>query len=210
MDVDRFKALPLMGILRGVDAGDIEQLLETVINAGLETVEITMNTPGASDIISKSVNAAGGRISVGAGTVLSLDDMERAVDAGAGFIVMPVHIEEIVAACRAKNIPVFPGALTPSEVLKAWNAGATMVKVFPSGVFGPKYIKELKAPLDKIKLMAVGGVKLDNIHEFFSQGADAVAFGASVFKKEWLKEKDFDAIGNLVKEYVAAVRSKVS
>ncbi len=209
MDIKRFKELPLMGIVRGVDIGDIGALIESVIKAGLKTIEITMNTPCAAGIISEAVNIAGGRIDVGAGTVLSRADLEGALTAGAGFIVMPTLIENVMNYCVRNDIPVFPGALTPQEVFNAWDKGATMVKVFPSGVFGPKYIKELKGPFDKVKLMAVGGVRCENIGEYFSCGADAVAFGGSVFSKEWLRKKDFASIGRLVREYVEAVKVAV-
>ncbi len=210
MDVNSFKELPVMGIARGIDTADIGPLLETVIGAGLRTIEITMNTPRAAEIISKANDISAGRIMVGAGTVLSMDDLNEAVDAGAGFIVMPVSAEDVIISCVKKGIPVFPGALTPQEVLNAWKAGAAMVKVFPSNVFGPGYLKALKGPFNDIKLMVVGGVRSDNIAEYFSCGADAVAFGASVFQKEWLAKKDFESIGELTAEYVRAVRAAVS
>lgn len=198
-----------MGIIRGIDLQDVEPLLESVIASGLKTIEITMNTPGASEMISKAVEISGGRITVGAGTVLSLQDLESCLGAGAEFIVMPVSINKITSYCVRKDIPVFPGAFTPQEVSNAWQSGASMVKVFPSGMLGPKYIKELKGPFDKIELMAVGGVRPDNIPEYFSYGASAVAFGGSVFKKEWLDKKDFGSIGKLVGEYVSAVESVI-
>ncbi|MGD2278469.1 MAG: bifunctional 4-hydroxy-2-oxoglutarate aldolase/2-dehydro-3-deoxy-phosphogluconate aldolase [Candidatus Omnitrophota bacterium] len=204
--MDNFKKLPLMGIMRGIGAEDVKPLVETVIEAGLETIEVAMNTPGAPGMISKALEVSGGRISVGAGTVISKKGLDQALGAGATFIVMPTFIKEIVSSCVKKDVPVFPGALTPKEVLDAWERGATMVKVFPSGVFGPGYIKALKGPFNGIKLMAVGGVNLGNIAEYFSSGVDAVAFGASVFRKEWLQKKDFDAIGKLVRQYVGSVK----
>jgi len=207
MDVNRFNQLPLMGIIRGLESAHIEPLLETVIKAGLETIEVTMNTPDAAGIIARACDISGGRITVGAGTVLSKTELNEALDAGASFIVLPNLEEEVVSVCAGKAIPVFPGALTPSEVFKAWKAGATMVKVFPAGIFGPRYIKELKGPFDDIRLMAVGGVTPENTSEYFSSGSDAVAFGGSVFRKEWLLEGDFEYIGKLVKRYVEAVRS---
>jgi len=159
VDISRFERLPLMGIIRGVGLDEIESLMEAVIAAGLETVEVTMNTPGVADIISKAGAVSAGRASIGAGTVLSVDDLEKALEAGADFIVMPVLKKEVVCVCVERKIPVFPGALTPQEVFDAHEAGAVMVKVFPLGVFGPRYIKDLKGPFDKIKLMAVGGVR---------------------------------------------------
>ena len=197
-----FNKLPLMGILRGVNIDEIGPILEAVIPAGLKAIEITMNTQGAAKVIKKAVSVSAGRISVGAGTVLSMDDLDVALEAGAEFIVMPVCVKEIMEFCVQKGIPVFPGAFTPNEVFDAWNLGASMVKVFPAGRFGPAYMKDIKGPLDNVKLMAVGGVKEENIVDFFEAGADAVAFGASVFKKEWLDTKNFAAIGELVTRYI--------
>ena len=206
MDVGRFEKLPLMGILRGISVSDIEPLLEASIEAGLETIEVTMNTPGAPEMISRMCEISNGRVMIGAGTVLSEKDLKAAREAGAGFIVMPVFIGGIVKSCVSEGVPVFPGALTPQEVFKAHEAGATMVKVFPSGAFGPGYIKILKGPLNKVRLMAVGGVSTANAGEYFSNGADAVAFGGGVFKEEWLEKKDFASIGNLIKKFVTVVK----
>ncbi|MFC1570636.1 bifunctional 4-hydroxy-2-oxoglutarate aldolase/2-dehydro-3-deoxy-phosphogluconate aldolase [Candidatus Omnitrophota bacterium] len=202
MDLERFEELPLMGIVRGVPLEKIEPLLEAVIEAGLKTIEITMNTEGAGDIIKKAKEVSRGRITVGAGTVLSRESLEEALDAGASFIVLPANIEEVVTPCIERNIPVFPGAFTPQEVIDCWKKNPTMIKIFPSSMFGPKYIKMLKGPYDDVKLMAVGGVRLENIKEYFSQGADAVAFGGGVFTEELLDKNDFSSIGSKVKEYV--------
>ena len=210
MDINKFKKMPLMGIVRGISTKAIGSLMEVVIESGLYAVEITMNTSDASGIIEAAVKASAGRVPVGAGTVLSLEDMNAAVDAGASFIVMPSFVQEVVASCTKNNIPVFPGALTPTEVSRAWDAGASMVKVFPSSAFGPSYFKALKGPFNDIELMAVGGVNSGNIEEYFSSGASAVAFGASVFKPEWLESGDFVSIGNLVRQYVEAVKKAIN
>jgi len=206
MDVTSFKKLPLLGIIRGLDVEDTEDFLEHVISAGLKSIEVTMNTPDVSRIIPEMRRISNGRLSIGAGTVITKDQLKTALDAGAEFIVMPSLVEDVVSHCVDKKIPVFPGAFTPNEVLRAWNAGATMVKVFPCGMFGPKYIKELKGPLDKVKLMAVGEVQLEEIEEYFSAGASAVAFGESVFKRSWLADKDFLKIKELIEKYVDAVK----
>lgn len=202
MNIAEFKKKPIIGILRGIEADCIEPLAETVISAGLGAIEITMNTKGAAGLIGKMVRCAKGRISVGAGTVLDKDSLKTALDAGAEFIVMPVLVEDVVKYCVKNNIPVFPGALTPQEIYNAWTAGATMVKVFPSNFFGPAYFKEIKGPFNDIELLACGGVRPENLKEYFSCGASAAAFGGSVFKKEWLAKKDFASIGAAVKRYV--------
>ena len=204
MYIKIFKKKPVLGILRGIGPELIEPLADTVISAGLETIEITMNTGRAAFLIGKMARRAKGRLTVGAGTVLDMDSLKSALDAGASFIVTPVLIEDVVKYCVKNKIPVFPGALTPLEIYNAWNAGAAMVKVFPSNFFGPKYFKEIKGPFNDIELLACGGVMPENIKDYFSAGAGAVAFGESVFKKEWLEKKDFAGIGGLIKEYIKA------
>ena len=202
MDVTQFKQFPLMGIIRGVEKNVIEPLTETVISSGLRTVEITMNTHDASGLIRQMVKAADGGITVGAGTVLSLEDLKAALDAGATFIVLPTFVPAVVEYCVSNAIPVFPGALTPQEIFNAWSEGATMVKVFPAGLFGPEYFKEIKGPLAEIELLACGGVNSGNIRTFFECGASAVAFGGSVFRQDWLQKREFSRIGKCVEELI--------
>jgi len=204
MDIRKFKALPIMGILRGIDADILEPVVETIASSGLETVEITMNTTDCSGLLQKMVKLAQGRFMVGAGTVLSMDELHSAIDSGAGFIVLPTLIEEVVDYCVKRSIPVFPGALTPQEIYNAWSAGATMVKVFPAKFFGPAYFKEIKGPFQDIELLACGGVGPDTIAHYFNNGASAVAFGASIFKQEWLDSGQFSKIGDSIKTLIAA------
>jgi len=194
MDVHGFKELPLLGILRGIEADVIEPLAEAVISSGLINIEITMNTHSAPDLIRQMVRCSAGRLTVGAGTVLSMEGLNSALDAGATFIVLPVLIPDVVEYCAKSSIPVFPGAFTPQEIYNAWNAGATMVKVFPSGFPGPEYFKEIKGPFNDIELLACGGVSEDTINAFFENGASAAAFGGSIFKKQWIRDHDFEKI----------------
>lgn len=207
MDIKKFKELPIMGIMRGIEPDFIEPLVETVISAGLKTIEITMNTKMASELIKKAVGVSKNRLMIGAGTVLTLNDLHEACDAGASFIVLPTLIEDVVGYCIKNKIPVFPGALTPQEIYNAWRAGATMVKVFPAKFFGPPYIKEIKGPFKNIELLACGGVTAENIGQFILSGASAVAFGASVFKKEWLKKSDFKSMKKSIASLISAYKS---
>ena len=209
MNIAKFKKLPILGIVRGIEADAVEPLVEIVISSGLETIEIAMNTKGAEGLIRKAAKAARGRLAIGAGTVTDTKLLGSALDAGATFIVMPVLIEGVVKRCVKDKIPVFPGALTPKEIFEAWNAGATMVKVFPSQFFGTGYFREIKGPFDKIELLACGGVTPENMKEYFSSGASAVAFGASVFRKEWLASGDFESVGKRIREYVTGVKIMV-
>ena len=207
MDIDRFRRLPLLGILRGITAAEVLPLAEAVAAAGLEAIEITMNTPGAPALIRCMAAEAKGRLMVGAGTVLGLDDLDAALDAGATFIVMPTLVPEVAERCAAGGVPIFPGALTPQEIFNAWKAGATMVKVFPASCFGPGYLKEIKGPFPDIQLLACGGVNTENMATYFASGASAVAFGASVFRSDWLAERRYERIGEEVRKLVQACRA---
>lgn len=191
-----------MGILRGIEADVLEPLLEVVLSSGLKTIEITMNTKDAPGLISQAAGFSKGRLMIGAGTVLDMQSLQAALNAGATFIVMPTLVEEVVAYCVKQAIPVFPGALSPQEIYNAWRAGASMVKVFPAKFFGPEYFKEIKGPFNDMELLACGGVTPDNMRDYFANGANAVSFGASVFRKEWLEKKDFKSIASAIGKYL--------
>ena len=208
MDVANFKKKPILGILRGIEPGIIEPLVETVISAGLETLEITMNTEGAAGLIKNAGQASHGRLTLGAGTVLTMQDLKIALKSGASFIVMPVLIRDIVKYCVKNKIPVFPGALTPGEIYQAWEQGAAMVKVFPAQCFGPEYFRQVKGPFNKIELLACGGVTPENLKDYFSCGASAATFGASIFRKDWLLKRDFKAIGAAVERFINALEGR--
>jgi 2-dehydro-3-deoxyphosphogluconate aldolase / (4S)-4-hydroxy-2-oxoglutarate aldolase len=202
MDIARFKQKPLMGIVRGILPEQAEPLLEAAISAGLETVEFTMNTPKADQIIRRARKVSKDMM-LGAGTVLDLENLKSALDAGATFIVMPCLVPEVMEYCVKHKIPAFPGALTPSEIYSAWKSGATMVKVFPAKCFGPDYFKEIKGPFNEIELLACAGVTPQNMGEYFRCGASAISFGASVLRKEWLAAGDYSSISSVIKDYVS-------
>lgn len=206
MDRAVFDQLPIMGILRGVKAEIIAPLTESMIQEGLRTVEITMNTPGAPDLIREMVRRAEGHLTVGAGTVLTLDERQAALEAGAQFIVMPTFIPSIVRACVRDKIPVFPGALTPQEIFNAWQGGATMVKVFPVKFFGPDYMAEIKGPFQDIPLLACGGITPENIGDFFTKGASAVAFGSGIFRPEWLSRSQLPVMAKALRTLISSYK----
>lgn len=202
MDVFEFKKQPIMGIVRGLTKEQVEPLIEAVVSSGLKTLEITMNTQGAAEVIRKARKIAQNRLVLGAGTVLYMDSLKVAMDAGAMFIVMPVLVKDVLAYCVKQKIPAFPGALTPHEIYQAWKEGATMVKVFPAKFFGPEYFREIRGPFNDIELLACAGVTPQNLREYFACGASAVAFGASVFKAEWLQKKEFKSIAAAIKAFL--------
>jgi 2-dehydro-3-deoxyphosphogluconate aldolase / (4S)-4-hydroxy-2-oxoglutarate aldolase len=189
-----FHKAPIVGIVRGLSLEEVKHILPMYREAGLTTIEITMNTPDAEKIIQYAVENEQDGLNIGAGTVCTKDDLKKALDAGAQFIVTPILDKKVVKACVKKEIPIFPGAFTPSEIFKAWSLGASMVKVFPATQMGPSYIKELKAPLNQLKLLPTGGVSLDNMLEFFKAGADGVGMGGQLLDKKLIKEKEWDKL----------------
>ncbi|MDX1763898.1 MAG: bifunctional 4-hydroxy-2-oxoglutarate aldolase/2-dehydro-3-deoxy-phosphogluconate aldolase [bacterium] len=199
MNILHFRKLPIMGILRDIDAGMVGPIVEILHSSGLKTIEVTMNTPGAPALISELIRLSRGEVYVGAGPVLTPDDLSRALDAGASFIVLPGVVHAVVARCVEKGIPVFPGAFTPTEIHHAWSLGATMVKVFPANRFGPSYLQDIRGPFRDIKLLACGGVTPDTVQSYFDFGASAVAVGSGIFQPELLRSRKYSLIGRPLK-----------
>jgi len=204
MDIRTFKKLPIMGILRGIDQESIEPIAQMAYNSGLRAVEIAMNSKNSPRLIKRLRAICKGKLMVGAGTVLNMDCLKSALDNGATYIVLPTIVTAVIKHCVKKNIPVFPGAFTPNEILEAWDSGASMVKLFPAKCFGPGYLKEIKAPFNHIEIMACGGVNSKNIKEFFANGASAVAFGSSIFNNELIAAGKYSQIGLKIKKLINA------
>jgi 2-dehydro-3-deoxyphosphogluconate aldolase/(4S)-4-hydroxy-2-oxoglutarate aldolase len=205
-DLDRFQEEPALGIIRGVKEESLEGVLEAMISGGLLFAEVTLNTPNASSLIEKAAKLYSDSICLGAGTVLSLADAQMAAESGAQFIVSPTLNEEVAVFCKANNLAYFPGALTPTEIEKAWHAGATMVKVFPASQMGSSYFRTIKGPFQNIPLMAVGGINSKNISDYLSAGADAVALGGSIISLSRMKEKKYSLIQKDIEVFLLAVR----
>ena len=196
--VERIREIGIIPVVRATSADQALAAVEAIRAGGIPLLEITMTVPGAVKII----ESLAGRALLGAGTVLDAQTARKCVDAGAQFIVSPSLDLPTIEACRALNIPVFPGALTPTEVVTAWRAGASAVKVFPANaVGGASYLKSLKAPLPQIELIPTGGISLKNVAEFIEAGALAVGVGAD------LVQGDAASITAKAREYVAAVKS---
>ena len=197
-----FSKVPIVGIIRNLSFDTIEKILPIYLSAGLTTIEITMNTLAAAEIIRFVADKYKGQLNVGAGTVCNTDDLDLAIKAGSQFIVTPILDPDVVRSCVSKNIPVFPGAYTPTEIYQAWKLGASMVKVYPATSLGPEYIKDVKAPLTNIKLMPTGGISLGNIEAFMKAGADGLGIGGQLFDKQLIKNQDWDGLLEHFKQYV--------
>ena len=197
-------ATPVIGILRGVDQDFFGEIMQASFAMGLEAIEVTMNTAGAERIVSRHRGLVPAGKYLGMGTVRNLDEAERAVAAGAMFLVTPNLDQTVIGLARSQKVPVIVGALTPTEVYSAWAAGADMIKIFPCGALGgARYIRDLRGPFDQVKLVAVGGVTLENAVEYFNAGAAGVGVSSSLFGRQALVERDIDRLAENVGKFLA-------
>jgi 2-dehydro-3-deoxyphosphogluconate aldolase/(4S)-4-hydroxy-2-oxoglutarate aldolase len=197
--------VPVIGILRGIDGDFFGDLMDAAFGAGLQALEVTLNTDGAEKMIAGQRHRVPEGKWLGMGTVCNVRQARQAIDAGAMFLVTPNCDPDVIAHAAVANIPVTAGALTPTEVYTAWSAGAAMVKVFPCGPMGPGYIRDLLGPFDRIKLVAVGGVNEGNVNDYFAAGAHAVGMGASLFGKEALARRRPDAINANIRRFLGTM-----
>jgi 2-dehydro-3-deoxyphosphogluconate aldolase/(4S)-4-hydroxy-2-oxoglutarate aldolase len=201
---DLFEKAPIVGIVRNLSMEAVKHILPVYRAAGLTTIEITMNTPGAADIIRYALANEQEGLNIGAGTVCTKEDLQEALDAGAQFIVTPVLNKKVIKSCVKKGVPIFPGAYTPSEIYSAWSLGAQVVKVFPATALGPEYIKDLRGPMNQLKLLPTGGVGLENMNEFLRAGATGLGIGGQLFDKKLIDNQDWDGLllhfGKFVRE----------
>ena len=204
------KPMPVVGILRDIPKGTEEACAKTAAKCGLKAIEVTMNTAGATEIIASLKAAAKPLgISVGAGTVRHGSDLEKALAAGAEFIVTPNTRHEVIRLSCTAGVPIISGALSPTEVQKAFDLGATAVKAFPVNcVGGPEYIRALRGPFRDIPLMACGGVNAENAAAYLDAGANLISFGGSIFNPKLMAAGDWDTIANKLNQLLAAATQK--
>ena len=191
-----FDKMPVVGIIRGLSVADINFVLPIYKQAGFTTIEITLNTPEALSVISSLALEYKGELNVGAGTVCTIDDLTDAVNAGANFIVTPIFKAEVVKKCVSMEVPIFPGAFSPTEIYEAWELGASMIKLYPASVVGPAYVSAVLAPLNKVKLMPTGGIHLSNMLAFMKAGATSLGIGSELFDKKIIQKRDSEAMLN--------------
>jgi len=199
---DLLTGMPLIGIMRNLPEQHVKTIAEKYYKAGLTCLEITMNSPNACEQIADLAAFYAGKLNIGAGTVCSMDDLEKALKSQAQFIVTPIINEDVIKACVHENIPVFPGAYTPSEIYKAWSLGATMIKLFPAGDLKPGFVKEILAPLNFVSLAPTGGITIDNFTDFLANGAKAVGMGSALFPKDIIQNQEWDALSAVFGQFV--------
>jgi 2-dehydro-3-deoxyphosphogluconate aldolase/(4S)-4-hydroxy-2-oxoglutarate aldolase len=204
------KRIEEVGIIPVVRVESEEQAIavaKVIGEAGIPILEITMTVPGAVRVIEKLSKRYGDEVLVGAGTVLDPEAARACIGAGAQFIVSPALNMQTIELCKQQAIAVFPGSLTPTEVVSAWQAGADAVKVFPcSAVGGAKYLHALRAPLPQINLIPTGGVSLSTAKDLISAGAWALGVGADLVNTRAIKAGEYDSVASKARSYVAAVR----
>ena len=181
--------------------------IRAVVEGGIMAVEVTFTVPGAPSVIREVNRQLGSSLLLGAGTVTTPEQAEDAVDAGARYLVAPNTDDTVIGAAKRLGVPILPGALTPTEVQRAWDLGADAVKIFPASLGGPNYIKALKAPFPNIRMVPTGGVDEKTVGEFFRAGAFAVGAGGSLFDVKRIKAKDFKGMTETAASFMKALRA---
>jgi len=200
------REIGIVPIVRAASPEAALQAAEAIYRGGIRAVEVTMTVPGALKVLEKVADQYGDRLTLGAGTVLDPETARACMLAGAEFFVTPALKLSTIEICHRYSKVIMPGALTPTEVQTAWEAGADMVKIFPCGnLGGPKYIQALKAPFPQIEMVPTGGVKLDNVGDFLRAGAAAVAVGAEMVNAQALADGRLDLIEETARQFLAKV-----
>ncbi|WP_244913461.1 bifunctional 4-hydroxy-2-oxoglutarate aldolase/2-dehydro-3-deoxy-phosphogluconate aldolase [Heyndrickxia sporothermodurans] len=196
----------IVAILRHIPVEKVNHTVEALELGGVKILEVTLNSEGALQSIDQLRNKySNDQIVVGAGTVLDIQMAKEAVAAGAEFLISPNLDEAVIGYSVEQGIDVWPGVMTPTEMVKAWNAGARAIKLFPAGFLGPAYIKDIKAPLSHIPIIATGGISLENLHQFFDAGAMAIGIGGQLIQKELIANNCFGELQELAVQFVKAI-----
>lgn len=205
--LDRILRGGVVAVMRAPSGERLADVAEALHAGGVDAMEVTFTVPRAHNVLEQVANRLGDKILLGAGTVLDPETARTAILAGAEFIVAPTVNRDVIRLCRRYSKAVLPGAFTPTEVLTAWEAGADIVKVFPSDITGPSYLKLLHGPLPQVRLMPTGGVTLDTAADFLRAGACALGIGSALVGKTAVAKGDFGRIESLARQFVEVVQS---
>lgn len=204
--LQRIYEVGLVPVLRATSAKEAMTIADAIIAGGVTVLEVTMTVPGAIQVIEELVKHHGDKLLIGAGTVLDAETARSCLLAGAQFVVSPALDVRTIELCRRYSAPVMPGALTPTEIVSAWQAGADVVKVFPcSALGGAKYLKALQGPLPQIQLIPTGGVSLSTAEELLSAGAFALGVGSDLVDARAAAEGRTEIIAENARKYMGIV-----
>jgi len=196
----------IVAVVRGTSDELIMKAIEAALDGGINVIEVAFTVPNALEIIRRLAESVSEDVILGAGTVLTPEMAADAVDAGARFIVSPNVNLATIEMAKSRGVPVFPGALTPTEVATAWQAGADMVKIFPANVMGPTYLKDLHGPFPQIKFMPTGGVNLSTARDYLENGAAALGVGGDLINRKLMEEGKFAEIASRARKFRQIVR----
>lgn len=196
----------IVAVVRAPSGELLADVAQALLSGGVDVLEITFTVPQATKVLEKVADRLGDKVLLGAGTILDTETARAALLAGAEYLVSPTVNLEVIAMCRRYGKLMMSGALTPTEILSAWQAGADIVKVFPSEITGPKYLKAVHGPLPQIRLMPTGGVNLETAAAFLKAGACALGIGGSLVDPQAVAAGDLSKIESLAKQYVKIVR----
>ncbi len=205
-DLQRVIDTGIVAVIRADSSELLVDVAEALLSGGVEVMEVTFTVPDAVSVLQRVAERLAGRILLGAGTVLDSETARAALLAGAEFIVSPATNLDVIRLCRRYDKLVMPGALTPTEVVTAWEAGADIVKIFPSDITGPQYVKALRAPLPQVRMMPTGGVNLQTAADFLRCGACALGVGGALVESKAVKSGDLVRIESLARQFVAIVK----
>lgn len=197
---------PILAIMRNVPLEITLDYAGAIMEGGINFFEVALNSPNALEQISMLKKAYGDRAYIGAGTAITVERAKAAVEAGAQFLLAPSTDCDVLEYCRDNNIPILPGALTPSDVSTCLKYGFEVIKLFPAGDMPRGYIKSLKGPLDNTDYVAIGGVNKDNIADFFAQGYIGVGLGSNILPKEAVANRDWQTAAEYVKTMLQSIK----
>ncbi len=199
------KANGVVAVIRMSDSAKLLKVADAIQKGGVTAIEITMTTPNALKVIEDLVRTRGDELQVGVGSVLSAEAARQAIDAGAQYVVSPVLKTEIIETAHRFDKAVIPGAFTPTEILKAYEHGADIVKVFPADVLGMVFFKSVKAPMPQLLLMPTGGVNLENAGDWLNAGACAVGIGSALLDRNAIAEENYQKLTKNARKLCASI-----
>ncbi|MBE0572124.1 MAG: bifunctional 4-hydroxy-2-oxoglutarate aldolase/2-dehydro-3-deoxy-phosphogluconate aldolase [Ignavibacteriaceae bacterium] len=197
----------VVAVVRTKSPDKLIKIVEAIYEGGIKCIEVTMTVPNALNMITQVRKSASPEILVGVGSVLDSDTAQKAIDAGAQYVVSPIFIKEIIATAHKNNVPVMPGCFTPTEIFNAQQAGADIVKVFPADVLGMSFFKSIKAPMPNLKIMPTGGVTLDNAGDWIKSGACAVGIGSALLDEKAIEENNYSKLTENAKRIINSLNS---
>lgn len=199
--MSRLRELKLIAVVRCADE-QVEPVVHALLDGGVAAIEITFSVPSAPAHIARIAQSFGDRVVLGAGTVRTARNAADALDAGATYLVAPNTDFDVIKLCHERDVPVVPGAFTPTEIENAWRAGADAVKLFPAGIVGIPYLKAVRAPMPDVPIVPTGGVNVDNAADWLRAGAVALGVGSKLVLKDALAAGDYARITDMARRFL--------